>query len=107
MIRRRGALLGSFVLATAPAFLLGARQLTTNAPLLLGTSLAVGGLVRLCWPPAQRRLATVIARWSTRCWPRSACSSASPRAPSLVGVVAPLATVAVALAARVTRPQSR
>ncbi|HEX9104842.1 MAG TPA: glycosyltransferase family 39 protein, partial [Polyangia bacterium] len=51
LIRRRGALLGTFVLATAPAFLLGARQLTTNAPLLLATSLAVGGLARLCWPP--------------------------------------------------------
>ena len=37
LIRRRGALLGSFVLATTPAFLLGARQLTTNAPLILAT----------------------------------------------------------------------
>ncbi|HWE30041.1 MAG TPA: glycosyltransferase family 39 protein [Polyangia bacterium] len=100
MIRRRGALVGTFILATAPAFLLGARQLTTNAPLLLGTSLAVGGLVRLCWPPEDRsggsapmmRLVDVL------------CTAAGlfigfTSGALLVGVVAPLAAVAVALVA--------
>ena len=44
--RRRGALLGALALATCPGFLLGARQLTSNVPLLLGATLAVGGLGR-------------------------------------------------------------
>lgn len=96
LIRRRGALLGSFVLATAPAFLLGARQLTTNAPLLLATSLAVGGLVRATWPPE-----------GTPRWMRAVDVTLAvvglllgqASAGLLVGVIAPLVAVAVALAA--------
>jgi len=96
MIRRRGALLGSFILATAPAFLLGARQLTTNAPLLLGTSLAVGGLVRLCWPPEgsapmMRVIDVLLAGVGLFIGFTSGAL--------LVGVVAPIAAVAVALIA--------
>ncbi len=96
LIRRRGALVGSFVLATAPAFLLGARQLTTNAPLLLATSLAVGGLARLCWPvegasPALRALAAVLAA--------AGLFIGFTSGALLLGVVAPLAAVAVALVA--------
>lgn len=96
LIRRRGALLGSFVLATTPAFLLGARQLTTNAPLLLGTALAVGGLARLAWPiegapPPLRLVDAALALLGLFIGQESAGV--------LVGVVAPLATVAVALAA--------
>lgn len=95
LIRRRGALLGSFVLATTPAFLLGARQLTTNAPLILATSLAVGGLARLAWPPEGSpswmrpvdALLAAIGLWL------GYVSGAI-----FLGVVAPLATVAVALA---------
>jgi hypothetical protein len=96
MIRRRGALLGSFVLATAPAFLLGARQLTTNAPLLLATSLAIGGLVRLCWPPeGSPPFMRVVDALLTAIGLFIGFTSGAV----LVGVVAPLAAVAVALAA--------
>jgi 4-amino-4-deoxy-L-arabinose transferase-like glycosyltransferase len=96
MIRRRGAIVGSFILATAPAILLGARQLTTNAPLLLGTSLAVGGLVRLCWPPEGTApfMRTVDALLAAVGLFIGFTSGAL-----LVGVVAPLAAVAVALVA--------
>jgi 4-amino-4-deoxy-L-arabinose transferase-like glycosyltransferase len=48
--RRRGALLGALALATCPGFLLGSRQLMSNAPMLLGAILAVGGLGRAAWP---------------------------------------------------------
>jgi 4-amino-4-deoxy-L-arabinose transferase-like glycosyltransferase len=96
LIRRRGALLGSFVLATAPAFLLGARQLTTNAPLLLATALAVGGLARAAWPPAgappwMRYIDTALAVVGLLLGQASAGL--------LVGVIAPLVAVAVALVA--------
>jgi 4-amino-4-deoxy-L-arabinose transferase-like glycosyltransferase len=50
--RRRAAFLGTLALATCPAFLLGARQLTSNVPLYLGAVLAVGGIGRAVWPPA-------------------------------------------------------
>lgn len=96
LIRRRGALVGSFVLATAPAFLLGARQLTTNAPLLLATSLAVGGLARAAWPPEDapswtRVLDIALAVVGLLLGQLSAGV--------LVGVIAPLVAVAVALVA--------
>jgi hypothetical protein len=48
--RRRGALFGAVALATCPAFLLGARQLTSNVPLYLGAAMAIGGLGRAAWP---------------------------------------------------------
>jgi len=96
MIRRRGALLGSFVLATAPAFLLGARQLTTNAPALLGTSLAVGGLVRLCFPPddspPSMRVVDALLGAIGLFIGFGSCAM-------LMGIVAPLAAVAIAIAA--------
>jgi len=106
LIRRRGALLGSFILATAPAILLGARQLTTNAPLLLATSLTIGGLVRLCWPPENQsggsapmmRVLDVLAV-------AAGVFIGFTSGALLVGVVAPLATVAVALATTPNRPR--
>jgi hypothetical protein len=48
--RRRGAFIGTVALATCPGILLGARQLTSNVPLLLGATLAFGGLGRAFWP---------------------------------------------------------
>lgn len=50
LVKRRAALLGAAALATCPGFLLGARQLTSNTPLILGTALALGGLARAAWP---------------------------------------------------------
>ena len=102
LIRRRGALLASFILATAPAFLLGARQLTTNAPLLLATSLTVGALARLCWPPEGSppimRVVDVLALVA-------GIFIGFTSGALLVGVVAPLAAVAVALLASPNRPR--
>jgi 4-amino-4-deoxy-L-arabinose transferase-like glycosyltransferase len=96
LIRRRGALLGAFVLATTPAFLLGARQLTTNAPLLLATSLSVGGLVRLCWRPEHSTpVRGVLDALLTAIGLFIGFTSGA----ILVGVVAPVAAVAVAVAA--------
>lgn len=96
LIRRRGALLGSFVLATTPAVLLGARQLTTNAPLLIGAALALGGLARLAWPAddAPRPARAGHALLALAGLVLGQCSAGV-----LVGVIAPLATVAIALAA--------
>ena len=96
LIRRRGALFGSFVLATTPAVLLGARQLTTNAPLLLGAALALGGLARLVWPaddapPPLRPLHGLVGV--------AGLVLGQYAGGVLVGVIAPLATIAIALAA--------
>jgi hypothetical protein len=52
LLRRRGALIGALALLSAPAFFLGARQLTSNAAAILATTLAVGGLARAAWPRA-------------------------------------------------------
>jgi 4-amino-4-deoxy-L-arabinose transferase-like glycosyltransferase len=96
LVGKRGALLGGFALATTPAFLLGARQLTTNAPLVLGAALAVGGLARAAWPERDtsvgKRLLDLIL---------GVCGLAIGQlsAGLLVGVLAPLLTVTIALAA--------
>ncbi len=50
LIGRRGAFIGAVALATTPCFLLGARQLTSDAPMILGAALALGGLARAAWP---------------------------------------------------------
>ncbi|MSP60353.1 MAG: hypothetical protein EXR72_08430 [Myxococcales bacterium] len=50
LLRRRAALLGTLALCTAPAFFLGARQLTTNVLSVLAMILAVGGLATAAWP---------------------------------------------------------
>ena len=50
VLRPRAALLGGVVLATMPVTMFSARQLTTQAPLLLGVTLAAGGLAHLFWP---------------------------------------------------------
>jgi 4-amino-4-deoxy-L-arabinose transferase-like glycosyltransferase len=96
LIRRRGALVGSFVLALTPGFLLGARQLMTEAPLILGSALAVGGLARAAWPvegtaQARRLIDLVLALVGL--------VIGQLAGGVLVGVVAPLAAVTIALAA--------
>jgi 4-amino-4-deoxy-L-arabinose transferase-like glycosyltransferase len=96
LIGSRGALIGSFVLATTPAFLLGARQLTTNAPLLLGTSLAVGGMARALWPqPGAPPAASVVDALLAS----AGLVIGQLSAGLLVGIVAPIAVVAIALGA--------
>jgi len=55
---RRGALLGAVAVATTPLVLLGGRQLTTAAPLLLGTTLTVAGLAGALAPPSGSSMAS-------------------------------------------------
>lgn len=50
LFRRRAALLAALVLGTMPLFLLQARQLTSDTPLVAGLALALGGLGRYAWP---------------------------------------------------------
>jgi hypothetical protein len=55
LLRRRAGLLAALVLGTMPLFALQARQLTSDAPLLAGLALALGGLGRYAWPADGRR----------------------------------------------------
>jgi hypothetical protein len=52
LFRRRAALLGALALGSMPLFVLEARQLTSDMPLVAGLALAMGGLGRYAWPPA-------------------------------------------------------
>jgi hypothetical protein len=61
LLRRRAGLLGALVLGTTPIFVLEARQLTSDAPLIAGLALAMGGLGRYAWPPNGRRRAVDLA----------------------------------------------
>jgi 4-amino-4-deoxy-L-arabinose transferase-like glycosyltransferase len=62
---RRAGLIAGAVLAASPLFVLQARQLTSDAPLLLGHALIIGALARLerGRRPARR---TAGAGWSGR-----------------------------------------
>jgi Dolichyl-phosphate-mannose-protein mannosyltransferase len=55
LLRRRAALLATLVLGTTPIFVLEARQLTSDAPLIAALALALGALGRYAWPPGGRR----------------------------------------------------
>ena len=55
LLRRRAGLLAALVLGTMPLFALEARQLTSDAPLIAGLALALGGLGRYAWPAGGRR----------------------------------------------------
>jgi hypothetical protein len=50
LFRRRAALLGALALGSMPLFVLEARQLTSDMPLVAGLALAMGGLGRYAWP---------------------------------------------------------
>jgi len=51
LLRRRAALLSVLALGSFPLFVLEARQLTSDMPLVAGLALALGGLGRYAWPP--------------------------------------------------------
>jgi hypothetical protein len=90
---KRAALIAGVALLTVPTFVLGARQLTSNAPQMLGIALGMGGLLHFFWgasTPARRIAAVVLGFVGLAL---SAVSSGF-----LVGVIAPFAAVAVALA---------
>jgi hypothetical protein len=96
LIRRRGALIGSVALASAPMVLLGARQMMTSAPLILGSALAVGGLARALWPaenssPARQAIDLLLAL--------AGLAIGQYSGGVVVGVIAPVAAVLVAVAA--------
>src|SRR4029077_2935980 len=55
LFRRRAALLSTLVLGTMTLFVLEARQLPSDAPLIAALALALGGLGRYAWPPDGRR----------------------------------------------------
>jgi hypothetical protein len=57
LLRRRAALLSTLVLGSMTMFVLEARQLTSDAPLIAALALALGGLGRYAWPPSGRRRA--------------------------------------------------
>ena len=55
LFRKRAALLGTLALGTMAMFVLEARQLTTDVPLIAALALAMGGLGRYAWPASGRR----------------------------------------------------
>ncbi len=55
LLRRRAAVLSALALASFPLFVLEARQLISDMPLVAGLSWALGGLGRYAWPPDGRR----------------------------------------------------
>ena len=55
LLRRRAAVLATLALGTMPLFVMEARQLTSDAPLIAALALALGGFGRLAWPPDGRR----------------------------------------------------
>ena len=55
LLRKRGALLAMLALGTMPLFVLEARQLNSDAPLIATLALALGGLGRFAWPPGGKR----------------------------------------------------
>ncbi len=58
MFRRRAALLSTLALGSMTIFTLESRQLTSDAPAMLGLTLAMGGLGRYAWPASGRRRIT-------------------------------------------------
>jgi hypothetical protein len=61
LFRRRAALLGALALGSMPLFVLEARQITSDMPLVAGLALAMGGLGRFAWPAAGvRRLGDLL-----------------------------------------------
>ncbi len=61
LLRPRAALLATLALGTMPLYVLEARQLTSDAPLIAMLALALGALGRLAWPPDGRRRARDLA----------------------------------------------
>jgi hypothetical protein len=55
LFRRRAAMLSALALGSFPLFVLEARQLVSDMPLVAGLALALGGLGRYAWPPDGKR----------------------------------------------------
>jgi hypothetical protein len=61
LLRPRAALLATLALGTMPLYVLEARQLTSDAPLIATLALALGALGRFAWPPDGHRRARDLA----------------------------------------------
>jgi 4-amino-4-deoxy-L-arabinose transferase-like glycosyltransferase len=96
LLRPRGALLGAVALATMPSFLFGARQLTSGAPGVLALALALAGLARLSWAPADER---PLGRAAAALAALAGLALGHAASGLLVGVIAPILTIATALLA--------
>jgi hypothetical protein len=101
LFRKRAALLGTLALGTMAMFVLEARQLTSDVPLMAGLALSMAGLGRWAWPASgHRRMADLgagalglVVGWLA--------------GGALVGAVLPvLALVATVVVARGLTPQS-
>ncbi len=57
LLRARAALLATLALGTMPLFVIEARQLMSDAPLIATLALALGAFGRFAWPPDGRRRA--------------------------------------------------
>ena len=55
LFRKRAGLLAALALGSMPTFLLQARQLTSDVPLIAGLAVSMAGLGRFLWPPTGRR----------------------------------------------------
>lgn len=99
-VSRRGALFGALLLAVSPGFLMGARQLTTDAPMVLGAMLAVGGLYRALVPNAG---ASVARRLIDLLLGLAGLAIGQLTLGFLVGVLAPMLALTIALAAATGR----
>ena len=102
VLRPRAALLGGVVLAAMPVTLFSARQLTTQAPLLLGVTLAVGGLAHFFSPREGTGLAH---RWLALVAAVAGLVLGTLAGGLFAGALGPLVGVAAALL--VTRPRAR
>jgi hypothetical protein len=91
LLRRRAGLLATLALGTMPLFVLEARQLTSDAPLLAGLALALGGLGRYAWPPDGRRRGLDLGV------AMAGIAIATLAGGALSGLVLPIASMALAL----------
>ncbi len=92
LLRRRAGLLATLALGTMPLFVLEARQLTSDAPLIAGLALALGGLGRYAWPAGGRR------RWLDLGVAMTGVAIGALSGGALTGLVLPIFSMALALA---------
>ena len=87
LFRKRAALLGTLVLGSMTMFVLEARQLTTDVPLMAALALAMAGLGRYAWPASGQR------RLSIWCSGVAGLVLGFPGGGALAGVVLPAASL--------------
>jgi 4-amino-4-deoxy-L-arabinose transferase-like glycosyltransferase len=91
LFRKRAALLGTLVLGSMAIFLLEARQLTTDVPLMASLTLAMAGLGRFAWPATGRRRPLDLVAGIAGLWLGFFAGGA------LAGVVLPVVSLVAAL----------